>query len=70
MSEHLNYIVLHDKDTFYVFERMGKQVPFEAYNPDSALGVGATYDEAVADSTVPTYMIEEKAYEVMFNGSH
>ena len=35
--EHLNYIVLHDGEQYYLFERLGKNVPFEAYNPNKAI---------------------------------
>ena len=35
--EHLNYIILHDGECYYLFERLGKQVPFEAYNPNLAI---------------------------------
>lgn len=32
MSSHLNYVILHDKEAYYLFERLGKKVPFSAYN--------------------------------------
>lgn len=35
--EHLNYIILHDNTGYYLFERLGKKVPFEAYNKDKAI---------------------------------
>ena len=35
--EHLNYIILHDGEYYYLFERLGKQVPLEAYNPNLAI---------------------------------
>lgn len=35
----LNHIIIFDKKTelYYLFERMGKKVPLEAYNKDKAL---------------------------------
>ena len=66
-KHHLNYIVLHDGTYYYVFERLGKDVPFDAYNPMKHMGKGSSYDEAVADSTVSQYLIEENPYEVIFS---
>ena len=62
-----NYVILHDKDTYYIFERLGKQVPFEAYNIEKHLGKGASVEEALSNSSVPVHQIEEKPVEVMFN---
>ena len=65
--EKLNYIILHDGNSYRVFERLGKQVPFGAYNPNNHLGIGETVEDALNDSSIPIYMIEQKPYEVMFN---
>lgn len=62
-----NFIVLHDGEFYRVFERLGKNVPYEAYNPSKHLGIGITFDEAIANSSVPVYQIEEQAIEVIFN---
>ena len=63
----LNYIVLHDGNDYFVFERLGKNVPFEAYNREKHLGIGTTFDEAVSNSTVPCWMIEDDPIEVIFH---
>ena len=65
---HLNYIILSDGVVYRVFERLGKNVPFEAYNKDSYLGIGDTPEDAVSDSNIPSYEVELKPYEVIFNG--
>lgn len=65
--EKLNYIILHDGKAYRVFERLGKQVPFDAYNPQKHLGIGETVEDAINNSSVPVYLIEQKPYEVMFN---
>ena len=67
MRDKHNYIVLHDGSVYRVMERMGKDVPFSAYNPNRHLGVGGSVDEAIRNSSVPSYMIEDSAYEVVFN---
>ena len=66
-SRKQNFIILHDGEFYRVFERLGKKVPFSAYNPSRNLGIGITVDEALANSTVPTHQIEHKPYEVVFN---
>ena len=63
----LNYVVLHDGTNYFVFERLGKNVPFEAYNSEKHLGKGTNFDEAVSNSTVPCWMIEDDPVEVIFN---
>ena len=63
----LNYIVLSDGIRYFVFERLGKNVPFEAYNREKHLGMGTTFEEALSNTSVPCWMIEEDAIEVVFN---
>lgn len=63
----LNYVVLHNGESYMVFERLGKDVPFEAYNKDKHQGIGNTFDEAIANSSIPRWEIEDKAIEVVFN---
>jgi len=61
------YIILHDGTFYYVLERLGKDVPFEAYNPRRHHGKGLTVDEALQNATVPVYEVEHHPIEVMFN---
>ena len=63
----LNYIVLSDGIEYFVFERLGKDVPFGAYNKEKHLGKGTSFDDAIANSTVPCWMIEDDPIEVIFN---
>ena len=65
--EHLNYIILHDGSFYRIMERLGKDVPFSAYNPNRHLGIGTSVDEALRNSSVPIYQIEHHPIEVMFN---
>ena len=44
----LNYIVLSDGSFYRVFERLGKNVPFEAYNPNKHLGIGTSFEDALS----------------------
>ena len=44
-NKHLNYIILHDGSEYSLFERLGKNVPFDAYNKESALVVSDSVDE-------------------------
>lgn len=67
MRNHLNYIILHDGEYYRVFERLGKDVPFSAYNPHKHLGIGLSVEEALSNSSVPVYEIEDLPYEVVFN---
>lgn len=81
MKHHLNHIILHDGTMYHLFERMGKNVPFEAYNPEKSIFSASSLEEVinfpqnVDDSDVkssgifipPRWDIEEKPYEVMFN---
>lgn len=66
-KSHLNHIILHDGSFYRVFERMGKQVPFEAYNPKHHLGIGTSVEEAMSNTSVPAWDIELKPIEVVFN---
>jgi len=105
MKHHLNHIILHDGESYHLFERLGKDVPFEAYNPEksifssSNLGevlefpskFGNDFPENLGKSNLkslgsfpqnlgksklkslgifipPRWDIEEKPYEVVFNG--
>lgn len=61
-----NHIILHDSN-YYVFERLGKDVPFEAYNQENHLGKGETLDEVIENTSVPLWDLELKPYEVVFN---
>ena len=63
----LNYVVLHDGEYFRVFERLGKKVPFSAYNRNKHIGIGTTVEESLQNSSVPRWMIDEKPIEVVFN---
>ena len=63
----MNYIVLHDGSFYRVFERLGKNVPFEAYNPKKHLGKGTSFEECVNNSSIPKWEIEENPIEVVFN---
>ena len=65
----LNYVVLHDGTFYRVFERLGKKVPFSAYNPQRHLGLGTSVEEAIENSSVPSWEIELKPIEVVFNES-
>lgn len=56
--QHLNHIVLSDGNVFGVFHRLGKQVPFYAYNFEKALGTGDTPEEAITNSGIPRWDIE------------
>ena len=48
----LNYVVLSDGIEYFIFERLGKDVPFEAYNKMKHLGKGSTFDEAIYNPTI------------------
>lgn len=49
-NSHLNYVILHDGKMYHLFERLGKDVPFDAYNPSKAIfsseTVGAIFNFA------------------------
>ena len=62
-----NFIILHDGSFYRVFERLGKNVPFEAYNPHNHLGIGTSVEECLSNSSVPVYQVEELPIEVVFN---
>lgn len=65
--QHLNHIILHDGEFYRVFERMGKDVPFSAYNPNHHLGIGISVDECLSNTSVDLWDVEIKPYEVVFN---
>lgn len=75
---HLNYVILSDGHHCYLFERLGKDMPFEAYNRDLALVVSESdidlLEKVRTNKSVswgsripPLSEIEKKPYEVMFN---
>lgn len=66
-KHHLNYVVLFDGNVFRVFERLGKDVPFEAYNPEKSLGEGLTFQECLDNTSIPVWEIEDFSREVVFN---
>ena len=66
-KNHLNHVILHDGEYYRVFERMGKQVPFEAYNPSHHKGIGLSVDECLSNTDVNLWDIEMKPIEVIFN---
>ena len=63
---HLNYIILSDGRMNYLFERLGKKIPFNAYNPAHALCSGVSVDDILQHSPVPIWQIEKTPYEVIF----
>ena len=65
--ERLNFIILSDGSMKYLFERLGKNVPFEAYNPNHAICSGTSVEEILEKSPVASYEIEHNPIEVMFN---
>lgn len=94
MKHHLNHIILHDGESYHLFERMGKNVPFEAYNPEKSIfsssnlgevlenrgeisskslgsfpeNLGKSKLKSLGISIPPRWDVEEKPYEVVFNG--
>ena len=58
MSHHLNHIVIQRDDSWYVFERMGKQIPFNLYPIHRHLGCGDSSEDAIRNSSVPSWDIE------------
>jgi hypothetical protein len=62
-----NHVILHDGKNYRVFERLGKDVPFDAYNPENHLGIGKTVEECLENTTVNLWDIEHTPYEVIFN---
>lgn len=67
VRQKLNYVVLFDGSFFRVFERLGKDVPFEAYNPEKHLGKGVTLEKCLENSSVPVWEIEDVPRDVVFN---
>lgn len=63
----LNYVVLYDGSFYRVFERLGKNVPFSAYNTEKHLGIGTTFKKALSITSIPRWMIEDEPIEVVFN---
>ena len=64
---HLNYLILSDGVLLYLFERLSKKVPFEAYNRSRSLCTGESVEEILDNSPVPVFMIEKHPVEVLFN---
>lgn len=57
-NNHLNHVCLFKGEMWYVFERLGKQIPFDLYPINRHLGKGISPDEAISNSVVPSYDIE------------
>ena len=57
-KQHLNHVAIKRENTWYIFERMGKQVPFGIYPLHRHLGNGMTVESAIENSSVPTWDIE------------
>ena len=55
---HLNHVCLFDGDYWYVFERMGKHIPFDLYPLHRHLGKGSSSKEAIRNSSIPNWDIE------------
>ena len=96
MKQHLNYIILHDGSIYHLFERLGKDVPLDAYNPENSIfssenleevlenrgevsskswgslpeNLGKSKRKSLGIPKIGRWEIEEKPYEVMFNGEH
>ena len=66
-NQKLNYVILHDGVDYFIAERLGKDIPFEAYNKERNLGVGSSVDECLENSQIPVWEVELKPYEVMLN---
>lgn len=64
---HPNHVILHDGEFYRIFERMGKKVPYEAYNPNHHLGIGITVEECLSNTTVNKWDIDSHPVEVIFN---
>ena len=75
---HRNYIILSDGCRCYLFERLGKDVPFEAYNTSLAIDSAENEIDLLEKirhrksdslgSRIPSLSeIETKPYEVIFN---
>lgn len=83
-KHHLNFIILHDGENYHLFERLGKKVPYEAYNPSKSLKSRKSVLEILENSEVDfpenfttknpenfrvnSFEIEHDPIEVMFNG--
>lgn len=57
-KSHLNYVAIYRGDLWYVFERMGKDIPYSLYPLNRHLGKGESSDEAIRNSSVPSWNIE------------
>ena len=57
-NSHLNYVAINKGNVWYIFERMGKSIPFDLYPIDRNLGKGYSSDEAIRNSSVPSWNIE------------
>ena len=76
---HLNYIILSDGHRYYLFERLGKDVPFEAYNTSLAIDSAESETDLLekirsrksnsleSKKLPPLCEVETKPYEVIFN---
>ena len=57
-KQHLNYVAIKRDNMWYVFERMGKQIPLGIYPLHRHLGMGNTSEEAIKNSIVPNWNVE------------
>lgn len=75
---HLNYIILSDGCRCYLFERLGKDVPFEAYNTSLAIDsaeneidllekIRHRKSDSLGSRIPPLCEIQKKPIEVIFN---
>ena len=74
---HSNYIILSSNGVYYLFEKLNKNIPFEAYNTVSAIVSSDSidglyseiqqYNQNTNNNSIPLYQIEETPYEVIFN---
>lgn len=51
MSNHQNFIILHDREGYYLFERLGKKV-FSAYNKSKSLKTADSLIEILEKSQI------------------
>lgn len=57
-KSHLNYVAINRGDLWYIFERMGKDIPYSLYPLNRHLGKGVSSDKAIRNSSVPSWNIE------------
>lgn len=57
-KNHLNHVCFFMDGYWYVFERIGKDIPLGIYPVNRNLGKGESSDEAIRNSSVPNWDIE------------